>query len=77
MGVNTDKNPLELNDNELIQAQNATTELTSGRSSMRKREGLIALNGSVAAGGIRGGIGVQLADNVSGVRLMFIGRGTT
>lgn len=74
-GVNVDKNPLELDDNELIQSQNAVVEVTSGRSSLRKRQGLTTFT-SATGGVILGGVGVQLADNVTGTRLFFIGRGT-
>lgn len=74
-GVNVDKNPLELDDNELIQSQNAVVEVTSGRSTLRKRTGLTPLTATLS-GVVLGGVGVQLADNVTGTRLFFIGRGT-
>ncbi len=77
-GVNVDKSPFELDEGELVSAQNATSIPSSGRSSLRKRPGLTAFTTSVMAGAVLGGIGVPLLDLSSGgtVRI-YIGRGPT
>lgn len=54
-GVNVDKDPLELNDNELVQSQNAIFDIQAGESALRKRAGLIAFNVLAASGSILGG----------------------
>jgi hypothetical protein len=78
LGVNVDKNPLELNDGELIQAQNASSDPAAGQSSIRKRPGLIAFNTSTTAGTVLGGSDVPLQDqsHVGNVAI-YIGRGPT
>lgn len=77
-GVNVDKDPLEMAPNELLKAQNAVKEPTSGNAAIRKRAGLIAFNTSTAAGAVIGGIGVPLQNlSSSGTRFMYIGRDTT
>lgn len=78
-GVNVDKNPLELDDSELTQAQNATgTDPTSGRASLRKRPGLVAFNTTLLSGAVLGGIGVPLLDlSHGGTVRLYIGRGPT
>jgi hypothetical protein len=77
-GVNVDKDPLELDNNELTQAQNAITIAESGRSAIRKRQGLVAFNTSLAAGAVLGGIGVPLQDlSASGTHYIYVGRGPT
>lgn len=43
-GVNVDNNPLDLDDNQLTQAQNAISDPSSGASSLRKRPGLLGFN---------------------------------
>lgn len=75
-GVNVDKNPLELDDNELIQAQNAINDPTAGDSSIRKRPGLIAFTTTSTSGIVLGGIGVPLQHLLSGTHFIYIGRGT-
>jgi hypothetical protein len=77
-GVNVDKNPLELADGELTQAQNAISDPASGRSTLRKRPGLIAFNTSVTAGMVLGGIDVPLVNlstSRGGTVAVYIGRG--
>ncbi len=74
-GVNVDKNPLELATGELIQAQNASTEPSSGNASIRKRPGLVAFTTSTTAGTVLGGIGVPVQNRLTGIAYFFIGRG--
>ncbi len=77
-GVNVDKNPLELGLGELTQAQNAISDVMSGRSSLRKRPGLVAFTISATAGAVLGGIDLPLQDlSDSGIHWMYIGRGPT
>lgn len=73
-GVNTDKNPLELQDGEFTQAQNASTENENGVSTLKKRPGLIKFS-EEASGVVLGGIGIPLSDRLTGTRLFYIGRG--
>lgn len=78
-GVNVDKNPLELDDNELTHAQNAVSDTLVGRSTLRKRPGLIAFNDvAITAGTVLGGSDLPLRnDSASGTRSLYIGRGPT
>ncbi len=79
-GVNVDKNPLELADNELMQARNYISDPAAGQSSIRKRPGLIAFNTSSFAGTVLGGTDLPLADQsvVQGAGLaIYIGRAPT
>jgi len=79
-GVNVDKNPLELDSNELTQAQNAISDIpVAGRASLRKRPGLIAFNdAAITAGAVLGGSDLPLRnESTSGVRNLYIGRGPT
>mgnify|MGYP001459819777 CR=1 FL=1 len=70
-GVNVDKNPLELDDNEVVQAQNVISAI----SSLRKRPGLIAFNTAPTAGVVLGGADVPLLNLLSGSKTFLIGRG--
>ncbi len=72
-GVNVDKDPLVLEDNELTRAQNAVPEPDGG---IKNRPGLEKFNASAAAGSILGGIGVPLTNLASGTPFFYIGRGT-
>jgi hypothetical protein len=54
-GVNVDKNPLELDDDELQSAQNTISDPTSGASSLRKRPGLAGFNTSTLVFDVIGG----------------------
>jgi len=75
-GVNVDKDPLELSDNEFRQAQNAIHDPLGVNAGIRKRPGLAAFNTSTAAGAVKGGIGVPLPDlSATGVHYIYIGRG--
>lgn len=76
-GVIVDLNPLELTDNDLTQAQNFISDPTSGRSSIRKRPGLIAFSTTTTAGTVMGGFDLPVADRSSASHLIFIGRGPT
>jgi hypothetical protein len=78
LGVCVDKDPLELDDNELLQGQNAITVTESGRSALRKRPGLVAFNTTAAAGSVLGGVLVPLQDlSAQGVHYVYVGRGPT
>lgn len=76
-GVTVDLNPLELDDSDLTQATNAISDPTAGRSSIRKRPGLLAVAGTSTAGTVLGGIDLPVADQSSGTRFLYIGRGPT
>lgn len=77
-GVCVDKNPLELQDDELVQAANAITDSSSGKATLRKREGLIARTTSAAAGTVLGGVSLPLPNqSLSGTHFFYIGRGPT
>lgn len=75
-GVNVDKNPLELDNNELTQAQNAITDPAAGNSSIRKRAGLVAFTTATTSGTVLGGIGVPLQHLLTGTHFIYLGRGT-
>lgn len=76
MGVNVDKNPLELDDNELTQAKNAIS--VTGRSTVRKRAGLLAFTTTATAGSVLGGVDLAVQDlSSSGVHFVYVGRGPT
>ena len=60
LGVNVDKNPLQLEDGELTKAQNAITDDDGSAGGLRKRPGLTKLNSVAAAGAIKGAIGVPI-----------------
>lgn len=75
-GVNVDKNPLEMDDDELRSAQNAVSDPLGNDAGVGKRPGMKAQNSVAAAGIIMGGIGVPLLDQSSfGTRYLFLGRG--
>lgn len=78
-GVNVDKNPLELDDNEVVRAQNAISDPAAGRASLRKRPGLLAINTRAVTGGtVLGGIDLPLQDlSASGIHWIYLGRGPT
>lgn len=73
-GVNVDKNPLELDPDELTQAQNAIAEPGAG---LKNRLGLVELTGTPGAAAILGGIGVlePASAEVGGFEILYIGRG--
>lgn len=74
-GVNTDEDPLHLEDNELTKAQNAHPNPAGAASGISSRAGLTKFS-VVGAGAILGGIGVPLANLFTGASFLFIGRGT-
>jgi hypothetical protein len=75
-GVNVDLNPLELRDSQLTRAANVISDVTAGRASIRKRQGLIAFTLEEAAGPILGGVDLAMKDlSVLGSPFIFIGRG--
>ena len=75
-GVNVDKNPLELDDNELTQAQNAIATTTSGSSSLRKRPGLLRFTTVATAGIVLGGSDLTTPNiSAGGVHSLYVGRG--
>jgi hypothetical protein len=78
-GVNVDKNPFELDDAELSKGQNAISDPSTGRASLRKRAGLVGINTRTAtAGVILGGIDMPVQNlSTSGVHWIYIGRGPT
>lgn len=77
-GVNTDKDPLELNDGECRQLQNAIHEPLGNNAGLSKRPGLIAFNLTTLAGAVLGGIAVPLLNqSESGATLIYIGRAPT
>jgi len=78
-GVNVDKDPLELGDNELQRSQNAASDTEAGFSTLRKRPGLIAFNvAAITQGSVLGGSDVPLRNTSnSGLRNLYIGRGPT
>ncbi len=75
-GVNVDKNPLELADNELTVAQNAINDPQSGMSSLRKRKGLIRFTTTATAGTVLGGTDLPFANGApTGLHYVYLGRG--
>lgn len=78
LGVNTDADPLSLQDTELRLAQNAIRDPLGADSGLRKRPGLEVWNTSTAAGVVLGGVGVPLQDLTSrGLHIVFLGRGVS
>lgn len=78
-GVNVDKTPLELDDNELQRGQNSFSDVTIGKAALRKRPGLIAFNTDVVTeGSVLGGADLPVANaSASGIRNLYVGRGPT
>lgn len=73
-GVNVDKNALELDPDELMQAQNAVTDPDAG---LKNRPGLVEMTDTPGAAAILGGIGVleAAAGEAGGLEILYIGRG--
>lgn len=75
-GVNVDKAPFELDDEELTKSQNGTRDQAA--KGFRNRPGIESVNTDEAAGVVLGGIGVPLLDlSSAGTHFFFIGRGPT
>lgn len=71
LGVNVDKNPLNLEDGELTKAQNAIHDPTGSMGGIRKRPGLTKVNGSAVTGSVFGIMNVPIAPIT--VRRFFVG----
>lgn len=69
-GVNVDKDPLDLDPDELRKAQNAISY-----AGLVNRPGLEKFNAVTTAGSVVGGIGVPILNLKTGTRFFFIGRG--
>lgn len=54
LGVNVDKNPVQLEDGELTLAQNALHDPTGSMGGLRKRPGLLKINSSAVSGSVFG-----------------------
>lgn len=78
LGVNVDKNPINLEDGELPKAQNAIHDPAGSMGGIRKRRGLIKHNSVAAAGGIKGAIGVPIGIGTAGnpIPAVYSGGGT-
>ncbi len=76
-GTNVDKNPLELGDDELMQSKNAISDPAAGKSSLRKRPGLVNFTDIATAGVVLGGTSVPVLDERNGTHFIYIGRGPT
>jgi hypothetical protein len=61
LGVNVDKNPVQLEDGELTKAQNAIHDPTGSMGGVRKRPGLTKINSSAVSGSVFGVINVPIA----------------
>jgi hypothetical protein len=77
-GVNVDKSPIHLNDDELTKAQNAIRDPLGSDGGLRKRLGLVKFNASAGADSVKGGIGVPLInqhpdlDGAGGVETLYL-----
>jgi hypothetical protein len=75
-GVNVDKNPFELDDSELVQSQNAISDPSSGKSTLRKRPGLAVFTLEETGGTVLGGINLPVQDlSPFGLHFIYLGRG--
>jgi hypothetical protein len=74
-GVNVDKDPFDLDDDELTNAQNAISDPAKGKSAIRKRPGFIGFNTSSVVYDVLGGAPLP-GPNLStgGVITIYIGR---
>ncbi len=61
LGVNVDKNPVQLEDGELTKAQNAIHDPAGSMGGLRKRPGLIEVNSGAVSGSVFGIMNVPLA----------------
>jgi hypothetical protein len=75
-GVNVDKDPFDLEDDELTNAQNAISDPAKGASAVRKRPGFIGFNASTVTYNVLGGAPLP-GPNLStgGTVTIYIGRG--
>lgn len=75
-GVNADKDPFDLANDELARAQNTIADPATGSSAVRKRAGLVGFNTSTLTGDVLGGSSLP-GPNLSqgGTVTVYIGRG--
>jgi hypothetical protein len=75
-GVNVDKDPFDLADDELTLAQNAISDPAKGKSAIRKRPGFIGFNTTTLTYDVLGGSPLP-GPNLStgGSVTIYIGRG--
>src|SRR6187549_1956610 len=71
LGVNVDKNPINLEDGELTKAQNAIHDPTGSMGGLRKRPGLTKVNSSAVSGSVFGIMNVPIAPITT--RSFFVG----
>lgn len=77
-GVNVDKDPFDLDDDELVQAQNAISDPAKGQSAVRKRPGFESFNATTVVSPVLGGSPLPGPDlSTGGVVTVYIGRGPT
>jgi hypothetical protein len=74
-GVIVDLNPLEMDPQALLSAQNVISDPASGQSSIRKRPGWRGFTTTPTAGTVLGGIDLPLLDTLTGTHFLYIGRG--
>ena len=76
-GVNVDKNPFELEPDELRQAQNAVSERLGSNASLKNRPGLDEFTTDSGMGPVLGGIGVLEPNGAptGGTLVLYLGRG--
>lgn len=77
-GVNTDKDPLALDPDELTEAQNAITEPLGKLTGIVNRPGLVEFTTDIddASGdAVLGGIGVLEPNGNNGLQTLYLGRG--
>lgn len=77
-GVNVDKNAFDLDDNELVRAQNGLPLVDAGTSTVSKRFGLYRFTLTATAGAVLGGIDLPAPNlNDVGRHYLYLGRGPT
>lgn len=75
-GVNVDKSAFELDDNELLRAQNAISDGRAGTAAVSKRQGLFRFTVEATAGDVLGGRDLPAQNlNDVGLHYLYIGRG--
>lgn len=70
-GVNTTKNPVQLENSELTKAQNAIRDAAGEHGALRKRPGLTKINTIALSGSVNGFVNVPI--NVVGTRRFLVG----
>ena len=76
-GVNTTKNPIQLEHNELTKAQNAFRDAAGEHGALRKRPGLTKINSVALSGSVNGFIDVPLNAITTRRFLIGVDQGTT